>query len=149
MTTFNGDIGLSQNTNGRQTALIIRQPRYVHAFTYTKSCSLDSRKTLTDNDSDTVGLLLGASEIGFPPAVQRLADAANTTLLPAVVTVKYAGAFGLYSQPERAKECHFGSKINMYLLAAPDPRYPIRLRHNVHSEQTSLRRGQRLLQRLP
>jgi hypothetical protein len=95
MTTSNGDISLSQNINGRQMALIIRQPRYVHAFTYTKSCSLEGRKTLTDNDSDTVGLELRASEIGFPPAVQRLADVANTLLLPVVLAVKYAGAFGL------------------------------------------------------
>jgi len=61
-------------------ALIIRKPPYVHAFTYTKSCSLDSRKTLTDNDSNTVGLELRASEIGFPPAVQRLAGVASTLL---------------------------------------------------------------------
>jgi hypothetical protein len=93
-------------------ALITKQPLYVHAFTYTKSWSLDSRKTLTDNDSDADGLELRASEIGFPPAVQTLADVANTLLLPVVQTladvantllllvvlaVKYAGAVGHYS----------------------------------------------------
>ena len=74
-----------------------RQPRYVHVFTCTKSCSLDSRRTLPDNDNDTVGVELRASEIGFPPAVQRLADVASTLLLPDVLTAKDAGTFGLYS----------------------------------------------------
>jgi hypothetical protein len=97
MTTSNGDIGQSQNINGRQMALIIRQPRYVHAFTYKMCCSFDSRKTLTDNDSDTVGLELRVSEIGFPPAVQRLSDVASTLLLSVVLAVKYTGALGLYS----------------------------------------------------
>jgi hypothetical protein len=70
---------------------------YMLSPTYTKSYSLDSINTLTDNDSDTVGLELRASEIGFPPAIQRLADVANTLLLSVVLAVKYAGTTGPYS----------------------------------------------------
>jgi hypothetical protein len=76
---------------------------YMLSPTCTKSYSLDSHNTLADNDSDTVGLGLRASEIGFPPAVQRLADVANTLPLSAVLAVKYAGTIEPYSQPAQAK----------------------------------------------
>jgi hypothetical protein len=94
VTTSNGDIGLSQyqwQADGASS-----QPRYVHAFTYTKRCCHGNGTATTDTDSDTVGLELRASEIGFPPAVQRLADVANTLLLH-VLAVQYAGDMGLYS----------------------------------------------------
>jgi len=149
MTTSNGGIGLSQNINGRQMALIIRQPRHVHAFTYTKPCSLDSRKTPTDNEwhcwSIAEGFRDRLSSCGTETCgcCQQLAATCCTCCK---VCWRFWAVF--VARTSNGNVIWAAKLICAYWLhQTHDTR--IRLRHNIHSEQTSLRRGQRLLQRLP
>jgi hypothetical protein len=149
MTTSNGDNGLSQNINGRQMALVIRQPRYVNAFTCTKSCSLDSRKTFTGNDSDSRSEADSFRDRLSSCGTETCGCCQNLAATCRTCCVVCWGFWAVFIALTGKGNVIWAAKLicNYWLNQTHVKR--IRLWHNIHSEQTALRRGQRLLQRLP